>query len=151
MERIRPGLIAGFIGVSISTLTNVVCRVLGLFPEAMDLKYMAEVFVDPARDPVPAFLLGIVIHLALGTGVGVVYVLLVKPHTVLTGVVFMAINWLLMMVILFPLTHRGFFGLAAGTIMPIATLVLNLEYGVIVGPLAQRFSRNAPPPQPRSR
>jgi hypothetical protein len=149
MERIRPGLIAGFIGVSISTMTNVICRVLGLFPEAMDLKYMAEVFVDPARDPVPAFLLGIVIHLVLGTVVGVVYALLVKPHTILTGVVFMTINWLLMMVILFPLTHRGFFGLDGGVIMPIATLALNLEYGLIVGPLVQRFSLSATPSQLR--
>ena len=150
MERIRPGLIAGFIGVSISTLTNIICRVLGLFPEAMDLKYMAEVIIDPARDPVPAFLLGIVIHLALGTGIGVVYMLLVKSHTPLTGALFMVINWLLMMVILFPLTHRGFFGLADGAIMPIATLALNLEYGLIIGPLVQRFSLNATPSQLRS-
>jgi hypothetical protein len=147
MDRIRPGLIAGFIGVSISTLTNIVCRVLGLFPEVMDLKYMAEVFVDPTRDPVPAFLLGIVIHLVLGTAIGVVYALLIKSHNALTGVGFMVVNWLLMMVILFPIAHRGFFGLEVGVIMPIATLALNLEYGAIVGPLVQHFSLNVTPAQ----
>jgi hypothetical protein len=143
MEHIRPGLIAGFIGVAISTLTNVICRVLGLFPEAMDLKYMAEVFIDPVHDPIPAFLLGIMIHLALGTAIGVVYVLLIKSLSPTTGVLFMVGNWLLMMLVLFPVAHRGFFGLEQGVIMPIATLALNLEYGVIIGVLIPRLARSA--------
>ena len=139
MNRIRPGLLAGFIGVAISTLTNVFLRAVGLFPEVMDLKYMAEVVIDPAREPIPAFLLGIVIHLVLGTAIGVIYYLLIKSPSVRIGVLFMIGNWLMMMIILFPIAHRGFFGLAQGAIMPIATLALNLEYGVIIGVLIPRL------------
>jgi hypothetical protein len=140
MERIRIGLIAGFAGVVISTLTNILCRAIGLFPEAMDLKYMAEVFIDPARDPATAFAAGIVIHLVLGTLIGGLYGLLIKSFSPLTGVLFMIGNWLLMMLVLFPLTQRGFFGLNEGIIMPVATLSLNLLYGVIIGVLTRRLS-----------
>lgn len=146
MDRIRPGLLAGFIGVAISTLTNVLFRTIGLFPEVMDLKYMAEVFIDPAREPIPAFLLGIVIHLVLGTAIGVIFFVLVKSPSVRTGVLFMIGNWLLMMIVLFPIAHRGFFGLAQGAIMPMATLALNLEYGVIIGLLIPRLTSQANQP-----
>jgi hypothetical protein len=143
MERIRIGLSAGFAGVVISTLTNILCRAIGLFPEAMDLKYMAEVFIDPARDPATAFAAGIVIHIVLGTLIGGLYGLLIKSFSPLTGVLFMIGNWLLMMLVLFPLTQRGFFGLNQGVIMPVATLGLNLLYGVIIGVLTRRLSSAA--------
>lgn len=139
VQRVKIGLIAGLIAVAFTTAVNVISRALGLLPEALDMKYMAEVFIDPARDPASAFVLGVLIHIASGTLIGIAYALLVRSFTPVSGMIFMVATWLLMMLVLFPLTHRGFFGLSQGPVMPVATFVLNMVYGSAIGLMAGRM------------
>lgn len=146
-QHLRIGLIAGLIAVLITTAVNIASRVVGLFPEAMDLKNMAEFFVNPARDPPTAFVLGTILHILLGGVVGGVYGLLIKSFSPIGGVLFMFANWLLMMLVLFPVTNRGFFGLNQGSMMPVATFILNMLYGVVFGVLARRMDAAASQPK----
>jgi hypothetical protein len=148
VQHLRIGLIAGLIAVLITTAINVASRAVGWFPEGMDLKNMADFFVNPARDPMTAFVIGTILHILSGGVYGVVYALLIKPFSPVGGVLFMFANWLLMMLVLFPVTNRGFFGLNQGSMMPVATLILNMLYGVVFGALARRM--NAATPQPKA-
>ncbi len=144
VPHLRIGLIAGLIAVLITTAVNIASRVMGWFPEGMDMKNMAEFFVNPARDPTTAFVLGTILHILSGGGYGVVYALLIKSFSPIGGVLFMLANWLLMMLVLFPVTNRGFFGLNQGSMMPVATFILNVLYGIVFGALARRMSAASP-------
>ena len=141
---IRIGLLSGLIAVVITTLTNVVGRLIGLFPDPIDLKYMAEFMIDPAKAPALAFIAGVIVHIVAGTLIGALYLFLIKRPTILNGLLFTAVVWLGMMLVLFPVTGRGFFGLNIGPIMIVATLILSIIYGVILGWCAHRLSE-APP------
>src|SRR3990172_13402367 len=108
MGHVKIGLIAGLIAVTLTTALNVIGCLVGLLPEPMDMKYMAELFVDPVIYPFASFVLGLVIHVLSGGVIGIVYALLIRRRTVITGMLFMVLNWLVMMLALFPLTGRGF-------------------------------------------
>jgi hypothetical protein len=71
---------------------------------------------------------------------GIIYALLVRSHTPRTGVLFMLALWLVFMLVLSPLMHRGFFGLALGLALPIWTFVLHVTFGGVMGLVAQKIS-----------
>jgi hypothetical protein len=144
MERVKIGLFAGLIAVGLTTAANIVARWLGWLPEAMDMKQMAALFVDPAARPALAFGLGVVLHILSGGAMGILYVLVFRRRTALTGIVFMLGSWLVMMLVVFPLTGRGAWGLAASPAMPLATFTLSVLYGAAVGLLAGRWSAGWP-------
>jgi hypothetical protein len=139
MTNVRAGLLSGLIAVLVTSAVNIVCRLLSLLPDAMDMKYMAELIIDPAQSPVPAFWFGLVLHIIGGTLIGLIFVLLIKQPTPLKGIGFSLLTvWLSMMLLVFPLRGRGFFGMNIGIVMPISTFLLNVIYGLIVGAVAQR-------------
>jgi hypothetical protein len=70
--------------------------------------------------------------------IGILYVLLIRSWTPISGMLFMVADWLLMMLVLFPLTGRGFFGSNIGPVMAVATFILNILYGTAIGWLAGR-------------
>ena len=49
--------------------------------------------------------------------------------------------WLIMMLAAMPLTGRGWFGLNDGSIVPIATFVLNGVFGTAMGIVGRRLLR----------
>ena len=145
MTNIRVGLVSGLIAVLITSAINIVCRLIGLLPEQLDMKYMAIVFVNPLTAPITAFWLGLVIHILIGVIAGAAFEVLVKQSTPLKGVIFSLLAvWLGMVLVVFPIAGFGFFGLNVGAVMPVATFLLNVVYGSAVGALAQRFERLQP-------
>ncbi len=140
MSRIRAGLIAGLIAVLATSALNIVCRLVGLFPDGLDLKYMAEWLINPASAPIQAFAIGLVIHLIGGVLIGAIFVPLIQRPTPLNGIAFtLIVVWLPLMLVILPLTGRGGFGLNVGLVMPIGALILSIFYGLIVGRIAQRL------------
>ena len=140
MSRFNAGWLSGFVAVLVTSAVNLVGRFVGLLPESMDMKYMAELLIDPARNPITAFWVGLILHILGGVLVGVLFVLLVKRPTPLKGVGFaLALVWIGMMLLIFPLTGRGLFGSNIGWAMPSATFLLNVVYGVVAGAFAQRL------------
>jgi len=140
-ERLRIGLLAGFVGVLVSSIANVAGRRTGVFADAMDLKYMSEWLVDPVASPKLAFKAGLAIHITLGTLAGAVYAAVARTFSVRSGMRVMVGNWLQMMLILFPLTGRGPFGIRRWWGLPAATLALNLLYGAVTGSLARAIEQ----------
>src|SRR6516164_4136093 len=51
----------------------------------------------------------------------------------LNGILFRIGAWILMMVLVMPMAGAGLFGMALGIMVPIATLVLHLIYGAVLG------------------
>jgi len=140
MDRLKTGFLAGLIAVAFTTAVNVAGRLLGWLPEPMDMKYMAEFIIDPVRFPTTAFWLGLLVHILLGGVIGALYGRIMRPWNPITGMVFMVFDWLVMMLVLFPLTGRGFWGLNIGPVMPVATFILNMLYGAAIGWSAQKMS-----------
>jgi Family of unknown function (DUF6789) len=139
MSKLRVGLVSGLIAVTITSVVNILCRFLGLLPDQLDMKYMAIVFVNPMTAPTTAFWVGLVIHILIGVGTGIVFVLLIKDPTPLKGIIFsLVVVWLGMVLIVFPVAGFGIFGLNIGLIMPLATFLLNVFYGSMVGAIANR-------------
>ncbi len=137
---LRAGIIAGLIAVLATTAVNILGRLIGVLPEPLDLKYMSELFIDPASTPTSAFWVGMFLHILDGILVGVIYIWLIKRPTPLNGVGFSLIFvWLTMMLILLPARGRGVFGFSTGPMMPVATLLLTILYGAIVGWVAQKM------------
>jgi hypothetical protein len=141
MRRILTGLRAGLIAAIITTIINLAGRAAGVLSEAMDLKLMAEFAIDPAAHPAGALALGSVIHIIAGGVVGSIYAFLVRSYTAKSGLFFMLAFWLVMMLVVSPLAQRGLFGIKLGLAFPIATLILHVVFGAVMGSLAQRASR----------
>ena len=59
MTNLRAGLVSGLIAVLITSATNIAGRLIGLLPDAMDIKYMAELVVNPVPYPTAAFWIGL--------------------------------------------------------------------------------------------
>ena len=57
------------------------------------------------------------------------------------GAVFAVMIWLLMMSMFMPMVGAGFFGTNLGFVAPVATLVLLLIYGAVLGAAFGRFQR----------
>lgn len=139
IARIRIGAVSGLIVVFLTTLVNLVCRQLGWLPESMDLKHMAEGMVDPHINQSFTLILGIIVHLVAGVLIGIMYVSFIKSIRPKTGMLFMLSFWLILMLAGMPLSGRGWFGLNAGIILPIGTLILHLVFGFGMGAIAGKL------------
>jgi hypothetical protein len=76
-------------------------------------------------------------HFALGTVAwGIIYAALqasLPGAPVVKGLIFGALAWLVMMIIFMPLAGHGLFALSLGPQATVATLVLHLIYGAVLG------------------
>jgi len=51
MTNLRAGLLSGLIAVLVTSAVNLICRLVGVLPDQLDIKHLAELFIDPARLP----------------------------------------------------------------------------------------------------
>ncbi len=142
IARLRIGALSGFIVVLITTIINLTGRFIGLLPEAMDLRFMAGSLIDQKVYPTGALILGIIVHILIGVITGIVYLYIVKSINTGTGTIFMLVFWLLNMLMGMPLAGRGLFGLNDGVIIPIATLILHIVFGIGMGLIAKKILLN---------
>lgn len=142
IARLRIGALTGFIVVLFTTIINLAGRFVGLLPETMDLRDMAEFFIDQDIHPIGALILGIVIHIILGVITGIAYSYIVKSMNAVTGIAFMLTFWLFNMLVGMPLAGRGLFGLNDGLTIPIATFILHLIFGACMGFAAKKLQKS---------
>lgn len=83
-----------------------------------------------------AMRLGILAHLLVGTLWGPVYWYAVPIKSVFSGLLFSAIPWFLLMVVVLPMLGQGFFGSRINKYVPEVYLVLHAVYGLVLGYLA---------------
>lgn len=145
MRKIKDGLIAGFIATVFLSILMIVKAKLGLLPKMNpidDILFIADKF------------LGVEVTLAVGWGLhffigtvlwGAAYVFISPrlPGSDLSkGLMFGLIAWLAMMVAFMPMAGDGFFGLVVGPVVPVATLMLHLAYGAVLGFAYGRFTHS---------
>jgi len=81
---------------------------------------------------------GWVAHFVIGSiawGIGFVLLFPLLPGKApwLKGVVFAIGAWILMMLIIMPMAGAGLFGMHLGIMAPIATLILHIVFGAVMG------------------
>lgn len=145
MTRIGTGLTAGLAATVALSALMLIKSAAGMLPELDVIEMLAKMGHDYAGLPQRP-LVGWIMHLIIGTVVwGVLFALLepAMPTTgyVSKGLIFSVGAWLAMMIVVMPIVGAGLFGLGLGMAAPIATLVLHLVYGAVLGAAYGRLSQ----------
>jgi len=141
-------MLAGAIGTAAMSAVMVVKAAMGVMPDLNAIHMMAKMASGMTGMAVPAAG-GWVMHFLIGTVVwGGLFGLIhdrLPGSTVARGVGLAVGAWLLMMVAVMPMAGAGLFGLKLGIMAPMATLMLHLIYGVVLGAsFAALGSRSVP-------
>ncbi|TIP18458.1 hypothetical protein [Mesorhizobium sp.] len=133
---VRAGLWAGFITALMTTIFLFIGGSAGFLPDRMNLSGMA-VYVIPTVHPILAQAVGAINHVVAGSAIGFLYGWLVPRLSILTGVAFLMISWLSLMLIALPAIGQGLFGIHGGSALAIWTFVLHVIFGAAMGRLAR--------------
>jgi hypothetical protein len=136
VNRIKSGVTAGFVATVILSILMMAKSALGFAPELnpiKDIVTVADAITGAQLPPV----MGWLGHFVIGAGVwGALYAWFepsLPGSPVVKGLLFAVVAWLAMMIVFMPLAGHGFFGMTEGPIAAIATLVLHLAYGAVLG------------------
>lgn len=133
MQNVINGLMAGLTATVVLSVLMIVKGMMGLMPDlnviAMLSGYMGS-----------GSMMGWLAHIMIGViGYGLVYSLLFGNWPMgghgLRGILLGVAGWLVMMVVLMPVMGAGLFGTAmpSGMMVPVATLVLHVIFGAVLG------------------
>lgn len=128
---IRRGLIAGFLATVVLSALMLMKKTMGVMPELDPIGMIST--MAGAKTPI----IGWIGHFAIGTifwGIGFAIVgrYLPGPYWA-RGVIFAVAAWLMMMVVVMPMAGARLFGLGLGAMVPLATLILHVIYGLVLG------------------
>jgi len=135
---IRAGVISGFVATIVLSILMIIKAAMGIMPDLNAIKMLAGMMGAP-------LVMGWVAHFFIGSILwGVLFSLIVDklPGGVVTSAIIFSIGaWILMMVGPMPMAGAGFFGLGIGMMAPVATLILHLIWGSVLGFTYQRLTR----------
>ncbi len=127
---IKAGIISGFVATLALSIIMVVKTKMGVMPELNAIKMLASMMGS-------SLIMGWIAHFLIGTLVwGILFALFVNklPGGVLVSAIIFSIGaWLLMMMGPMPMAGDGLFGLKLGMMAPVATLMLHVIWGVVLG------------------
>jgi len=130
MNTVFKGIVAGLIATVVLSILMVMKKMMGMLPEMDIIKMLAGMMGGTA-------MIGCIMHFMVGAGYGVALRLfhssLPGGSAIGKGVTLGVIGWLVMMVMLMPMMGAGFFGLSFGMMAPIATLILHVIFGAVLG------------------
>jgi hypothetical protein len=139
MADLFKGITAGLFATLAVTTVLAANAAAGLFPS---LDFIA--LVNATLHAPPHALAGWIVHgTASAVAGGAVYAWL-EPHLdadhpVKRGILFGVLTWVASMLLFMPAAGTGAFGLRVGAHLPIATLLLHLGYGALLGWLYERL------------
>lgn len=132
MDDVLKGFVAGFVATAILSILMVIKTQAGIATGFSVIDVLSAVVERPGE---PAF--GWVAHFAVGVllwgGLFAIASDLVPGTYLIKGVIFGVAAWLLMMLVFFPYAGHQLFGTDLGGIVPVATLVLHVVFGVVLG------------------
>lgn len=135
---IKAGLISGFVATVVLSVLMVMKAKMGVMPDLNAIKMLAGMM----HAPLP---MGWVAHFMIGTVVwGLLFAALVDklPGGVMaSAIVFSIAAWLMMMLGPMPMAGAGLFGMHIGMMAPVATLMLHIIWGVVLGFSYQRLTK----------
>ncbi len=127
---IKAGVIAGFTATVVLSILMVMKAGMGIMPELNVIKMLAGMMNAP-------LIMGWVAHFVIGTFVwGILFAALeskLPGGTMKSAIIFSIGAWFLMMIGPLPMVGAGLFGLNMGMMAPVATLVLHLIWGAVLG------------------
>ena len=133
---IKAGIISGFVATIALSIIMLVKTKMGVMPELNAIKMLAGMMGS-------SLVMGWVAHFMIGALVwGILFALLVNilPGNVLISAIVFSIGaWLIMMMGPMPMAGEGLFGLNLGMMAPVATLMLHIIWGVVLGLVYKRL------------
>ncbi len=134
---IKAGIISGFVATVVLSIVMVMKAKMGLMPELNAIKMLAGMMGAP-------LVMGWVAHFMIGTilwGTGFALLVDKLPGSVMASAIsFGILAWILMMVGPMPMAGAGLFGLKLGMMAPVATLMLHIIWGIVLGLTYQRLT-----------
>ncbi len=133
---IKAGLISGFVATIALSIIMLVKAKMGVMPELNAIKMLASMMGS-------SLITGWIAHFMIGTFVwGILFAMLVNklPGGVIISAILFSIGaWLIMMVGPMPMAGEGLFGMNLGMMAPVATLMLHIIWGVVLGLVYKRM------------
>jgi len=137
---IKAGLISGFVATIVLSILMVMKAKMGVMPDLNAIKMLAGMMHAP-------MIMGWVAHFMIGTVVwGLLFATFVDklPGGVMASAILFSIAaWLMMMLGPMPMAGAGLFGMHIGMMAPVATLILHLIWGTVLGFSYQRLTKKA--------
>jgi len=148
MISIRSGIQGGFVATFAASAMMLMNNAIGKIPEIHIARTLSAMLGSPGE-----FMPGWIAFVVIGTVVFGTIFAVAAPRvplrsSLVKGILFGFVIWLGMMLVFMPLAGAGLFGMDRSTIVPIATLVLTLVYGVVLGAV---YSWDIAALQPRKR
>ncbi len=132
MNRFVAGIVAGLVATIVLSALLVLKTMLGLLPAMNTIAMLSAMAGSPG-----VLVVGWLIHFGIGTVLWGLLFAAVSPTLPgapwIKGITFAIGAWLLMMVVVLPMAGQGLFGSAIGIMAPVATLMLHLVYGTVLG------------------
>lgn len=132
MNRYTKGIIAGLVATIVLSMLMILKGKMGLMPDVNVIAMLASKMGGNT-------LMGWIAHFMIGVlGYGIVYVVIFSQlsfdNVLIKGALLGLAGWLAMMVAIMPMMSAGMFGLklASGIMVPVATLMLHLIFGVVL-------------------
>lgn len=132
MNTYIAGIIAGLIATAVLSVLMVLKGMMGLMPDLNVIAMLAGMMGAAA-------MMGWMAHVLIGAAYGLIFAQVFGPMdtgaATLRGIGLGIVGWLVMMIVLMPMTGNGLFGLAmpSGMMAPIATLMLHVIFGAVLG------------------
>ncbi len=133
---IKAGLISGFVATVVLSILMIAKAKMGVMPELNAIKMLADMMSA-------SLVMGWIAHFMIGTVVwGVLFAVLVKKlpgGVIVSAIIFSTAAWLMMMIGPMPMAGAGLFGTNLGIMAPIATLMLHIIWGFVLGLTYQKL------------
>lgn len=138
MGQIGKGIVAGFIATVVLSIMMAIKAFMHVLPAFNAIEMIHGLTDGPLiMGWVGHFVIGAVIW---GTLFALLFGVLPGRSAFAKALVFSVLAWLAMMLVFMPVAGAGFFGLAIGLPVVIATLVLHLIWGGVLGLSYARFT-----------
>jgi uncharacterized membrane protein YagU involved in acid resistance len=128
---IGRGIAAGFVATVVLSAMMLMKHSMGLMPELDPIAMITAMAgaSSPAVGWIGHFVIGSIFW---GVGFAIVSPYLPGSHR-LRGIILAAGAWLMMMLVLMPMAGAGLFGLGLGMMVPVATLAMHVDFGLVLG------------------
>lgn len=144
VNAMKNGLIAGFAATAVLSAIMIMKSMMGVMPDVNAIKMMAGMIAEKTgmTNTIPiAWIMHFVIGtLAWGGGYSLLQGML-PGSSLVKGILFGVGAWLIMMLVVMPMTGEGLFGLNIGPHATMATLMLHVIFGAVLGTVYGRLSR----------
>jgi hypothetical protein len=136
-NKLFAGVLAGMVATVVLSLLMVMKGMMGVMPGLDVVKMLAAMMGA-------GLAVGWAAHFMIGIGYGIIFSWtenLLPGNATVKGMILGTLAWLMMMVAVMPMAGAGMFGLNMGVMAPVATLILHLIFGAVLGFTYQKLSK----------